>query len=1649
MKHLYLFITITLVSLATNPGISQTLRINEFMSSNSGTLPDEDGDYSDWIELYNPGPSQVKMEGWGLSDNRSNPFKWVFPAITAEPGEYILVWASGKDRKPSQGQRVNGLFRDVYTNITGSSINSLVQHASYPDHPAYRQSVTQRFEAPSNIADNYGQRVYGWIKPPQTGNYIFWISSDDNGQLWLSTDDNMANLRQIASVTGWTNSREWGKYGTQQSEPVFLEKDRYYYVMALMKEGGGGDNLAVGWQLPDGTLDRPVSGEYIFRTGGELHANFSISAEGEEIILTNPNGEKMDEIPPVIIPADISYGRTSTNSFGFFDQPTPGNENSSVSYSEVLDPPTFSHQGGFYGENFQLSLTSGQPGVSIVYTLDGSHPSPGNLGGKVFQYLNQYRQNPGSTAGQMQTSSYRSNLYISPLQIRDRSAEENRTSRISTTYNSNPTYIPSVPVEKAMVVKARAVKEGALSSQTVSHTYFVRAGGNNPYPLPVISIGAQEDELFDFNKGIYVAGTDFEKWRTNNPTLNADGGRPANYHRDGDEWEYQAHFEYFGINGQRLLGQNIGYRMHGGWSRSHPFKSIRIYARNEYGKSHLNYPFFADQKSDAFKRIIIRNSGNDAQYTLFRDAFLQEMVKHMNFETQSYQPAIVFMNGEYWGIQNIRERIDKYYLARRFEVDPEQIEILESNSGVVEGNNSHYVETLDYIRNNGVQSSANYEFIKTRIDIKSYIDYMLSEIYMVNTDWPGNNIKYWRLRTPQFQPTAGPGKDGRWRWIMFDTDFGFGIYNAGDFTRDMMAFATMTNGPDWPNPEWSTFLFRKLLENESFRTEFIVRFCDQLNTAFLPEVVQAIIDNMKAVIEPEMVRHIQRWKTPGSLNTWNNHVNNMRNFAGQRPSYAREHLRQHFSLLADYTLTVDVSGHEQGHVIVNTIPLTAATAGVAKQTYPWKGTYFRKLPLQLEAIAAPGYEFVHWESGSTKYTDRILKLHPDVNQAFVAVFRETGRTETVIHYWNFNNPSKLLEPSFTLLTAGITALLPAGGSSEVTYSDGQGFMASNARFRDPAGTHLRVNNPIGTSVTYDLPTSGFSRIKFTYETRRSGQGAGIQVVEYSLNGVDFMEIRRITVADDTPVLVSVNLENIEEANDNSRFKIRIRFEQGSGGSAGNNRFDNVTLEGTPFRSTNVPPVVLYYPDDVYTTEGNTPVDLALEDIFSDQDGDGLAYAIENRHPGVVHAVADNGRLTITVLQRGESVLRITATDNNNIPATISFRILVYPSALKLAENIMTFSAWDASSPEMTFPQHMLFLQSDRNDPGQGDKLDFAYYIPENEYAPEDAAIKGFPYKTTSRTRLSGLGSDGVAWINTGRGRDLGGLLMAINTKGVQEVMTQWLAGTLVQNTRKYGIKLQYRIGFEGEFKDIAGSEYITSANGNVVTKGPLTLPENLLGREYVQLLWRYYFIEGESGARAQLRLDDIVVTPAAGRPVINEPLAGSNYQDDITIGWTPVPGALYYELQVSDNPEFILPLISVTRDSGSPRFVMDFPGNGRDLYVRVRAINPLHSGTWSQTVMFNTRITSAEITFADTNTFEVYPNPFVNKAYLVFRTGNPGPVRIELYDIRGKRLLTLFDGNQIAGEASYELDGSGLKAGTYIVVCSTENEIHRKKILKF
>ncbi len=657
-----------------------------------------------------------------------------------------------------------------------------------------------------------------------------------------------------------------------------------------------------------------------------------------------------------------------------------------------LSPPFFSHISGFYDSPFTLVLHSDIPGAVIYYTIDGSDPDPGNLEGSTYKYKNEWGFQPGDTSGNYITGSYTTFVFTSPIHIADRSYETDSLTNKASSYHNPPYYFPAAPVFKGTVIRAITVKDGHPASPVETHSYFVHPKGRARFTLPVISINTAVNNLFDYEQGIYTPGVAFNNWRENNPDSRSNGGRPANYHHRGEKWEYPAHFAFWDSTSRHPdIGQNIGFRIHGGWSRAYPMKSLRIYSRSDYGVSRLEYPFFNDNDYDEYNRLILRNSGNDFNYTLFRDALIQKVFHNQRFETQAYRPSVLFINGEYWGIHNIRERYDKHYLKRVYKVDHDYIDLLTYNSVIQEGYDTHYIETLTYIEENGLEDANHYEFIKTRIDTENFIDYNIANIFAANTDWPGNNIDYWRKKTDKYLPDSPYGHDGRWRWLLYDMDFGFGLAQGAD--HHTLEMATEAGGTEWPNPDWATFMLRNFLKNEGFKYDFLNRYADLLNSTLKPHRLINLIELFRERLLPEIDEHLSRWKSPADFKAWEKNINIMTSFAKERSSHQWSQLTDYFDLSDTVSITVDVSDSLHGYIRINTLKIIPEEPGINHPVYPWKGTYFKDITVELEAIPLDGYIFSHWE-GARDHKNPVIIACPSEIPLARAVFipEEPGST---------------------------------------------------------------------------------------------------------------------------------------------------------------------------------------------------------------------------------------------------------------------------------------------------------------------------------------------------------------------------------------------------------------------------------------------------------------------------------------------------------------------------------------------------------------------------------------------------------------------------------------------------------------------------------
>lgn len=918
--------------------------------------------------------------------------------------------------------------------------------------------------------------------------------------------------------------------------------------------------------------------------GSPLHTNFKLSSSGETVIITNSSGLTLDSVTTPEVLQNISYGRVpnGTGSFMFFNVVTPGAANGNVAYSEALSPPTFSQDSAVLTTGFNLTLSTMVPGATILYTLDGSEPKLSNLGGTTYSYKNQYQEvSTAQPLGSLLTNNFRTFQYSAPVAIADRSALPNKIASISTTYSFNPTYIPASPIFKGTIVRAKLVKAGALDSKTETRTYYISPAGSNRFTLPILSLSIDENKLFDYNSGIAVAGVAFDDWRAANPDLDATyESDNANYYRRGREFERTANMTYL-VNGAQVLNQDIGIRIHGGISRSTRSKSFNLYARAEYGKDNMNYGFFANNPDTHFTNLVLRNSGGDFVNTMFRDALCQNLLKSLNCITESYQPTITFINGEYNGILNVREKYDNHYFSNRFNIASTELDYLidqglSDNNQALYGDDVHYQAMLTYLNSNSMATLSSYNFIKTQMDTDSFNDYHISNIYLQNGDWPGTNIEFWRKRTTSYEPNAPYGQDGRWRWAFHDLDDTFGFY-YDDVAHNSLADATEPNGPDYPNPAWSTLILRKLLVSPVYKNEFINRFADLMNTSFLPSRVVEMIDGMKSVIEPEMLEHISRWKAPGTIDNWQYFLNVERTFANERAGFQRAHIRSQFGITSNIDATLNVSNDAHGYIKINTIDIKPGTPGISATPYPWTGVYFSNIPVTLTAIAKPGYVFSNWTGGSSS-TNATITITSASSFGVTAVFvAEPIPTSQPIYFWMMNS----VIPNNIPLETLATTYEPGGIEGVIQYQSclvGYPFTpadllnwrkASMERRNSPTDINyiplanndlpfassdmkgVQIKEPLqsgslGNTMVFNFSTFGKKDIKLSFAAINELTNATGIILDYSLNAGDPVWITDGLASSTLPLtntyqLFNIDFTNITAASNNANFRIRIRF----------------------------------------------------------------------------------------------------------------------------------------------------------------------------------------------------------------------------------------------------------------------------------------------------------------------------------------------------------------------------------------------------------------------------------------------------------------------------------------------------------------------------
>ena len=950
---------------------ADAVALSEIMISNKGSVPDNLGGYPDYIELHNGSTEKADISGYGLSDSLLEGAKYVFPAGTVlEPGAYVVVWCGGEAEddmhapfKLSAGEEAvlfDASGRPLDTAVLNSVDSGMVlrregevwtQAKPCPGYPKTEAGMAE-YEASLKETEDMGLYINEFMASNATticdsfGSYSDWI------ELYNSTDtdmdisgfgisDNLSQPMKYRFPDGSTIAAKGylvvfcsGNEGMQNGElhaPFGLRSygedvvianragriiDSYSFKnqetdvsVARIPDGAGEfqsnsqpspgyPNTGAGYSAFDAANRLPLGGVYISEFGGstgsvasdwvELHnstgsavslagygisnnpknpakwvfpdisiepgeylllyatgssdkaqkknlkLNFCISSTGEALFFFDPNGKLIDKLSAGRMKSGQSYGRDGSDNRFYYAEPTPGAQNGK-GYEGITQLPAFSVTPGIYDNAVTVAITAGE-GETIRYTTDCTTPNA-----------------------------------------------------------SSEVYSGELSISKNSVIRAAAFRDGYLSGDVATATYLFRSDGVN-HALPVVTLVTDPDNLWNSKTGIYATGDQFDP----DAASYADTLQSATYYQAkfateeqvDTIWEKPAAFSLFDDNGRQVFTQNVGIRIAGSFGRGRAQKGFNVIARKEYGKGSMEYPFFENRPYTEYKAVVLRAGAQDQNRSKIRDELASGLLEgtDINILYQAYRPTVLYLNGEYWGVYFMKEKRNRFFVAQH--ENTENNVDLAIGKGFKQrsyGDNSDWVSLYEYATSHDLSSAEAYAYVSERMDVDSFRDYMIAEIYNGNTDT--YNFQYYRL------------KGGKWKFIFYD--FCWGFQSPG---HETLAFRMGKT----PSDVCSAKLFAAMLQNKGWRDSFCRRFGELLNTAFAPERVSALIEELYGYVEPEIKREREKFnkdtfmgvKQPntnlGTYEGFQSEISKLRDFAQRRPEELKRQLQSNLGLSDSY-----------------------------------------------------------------------------------------------------------------------------------------------------------------------------------------------------------------------------------------------------------------------------------------------------------------------------------------------------------------------------------------------------------------------------------------------------------------------------------------------------------------------------------------------------------------------------------------------------------------------------------------------------------------------------------------------------------------------------------------------------------------------------
>ena len=750
---LFFFVLFT-EKLPDNSILDDKVVISEVMASNKSTLINNDLEYNDYIELFNNTDSEINLMNYYLSDTETSSKKWAFPEIIMKAHEYIVVFASGKNKCDLSIRECHTNFKLSQDGETVTLLNS--------DGKVISKIKYDKLDKDVSLSLINGEYVKT-LGTPYRENELIDIENNNKMEVIINevtiTDSDRIELKNMTDKdVKLTNYVIEDKSGAKYEFDKEIIKANSYLVLY------GSDKKEI--------------------KDGKTYLGFKIN-NSHEILYLYKNNKVVDTFDVGKLRYGLSKGRNDKLEGVLYKDISMGKNNSNKYYLGYSLSPTFSINGGYVSKGEKIKLETSDDSI-IYYTIDGSTP----------------------------------------------------------TYKSKK-YQDEIVINQTMVIRAISYRDNYIESDIESRTFFV----GREHDLPVISISTDNNNIYGLN-GIFTMGSNA---KPNYPYYG------ANFWKD---IEVPISFEFY-ENGKIGLSFNGGMKVFGAWSRGEAQKSVAIYLRKKYGLQEITYPFFTDNVN-TFTRFILRSGGQDFGKLKLKDAFLQQtLVGQMDIDMQDYRPVVVYYNGVYHGIYNIREKTDTTYVERHLGISEDEFDFIEKNEGVKAGTIDEYNKLLDYVKKVDMTKDSVYEYLDSQIDLQELANYWVVETYFDQFD--PINIKFYKP------------KDGKWRWILFDLDQSF-FSHSYQYVKWKLPFEPYAHGNNY---YLNTTLMKYLIKNPKFRELYIKTFAYHLKNTFEPDRMIKILDRMVDEIKSEMPYHIKRWYnesirvsmyTLDNINEWYNNI---------------------------------------------------------------------------------------------------------------------------------------------------------------------------------------------------------------------------------------------------------------------------------------------------------------------------------------------------------------------------------------------------------------------------------------------------------------------------------------------------------------------------------------------------------------------------------------------------------------------------------------------------------------------------------------------------------------------------------------------------------------------------------------------------------